>query len=94
MRDKGIDLHRGDAKITGPGQITIGDVQVETERIVLATGSDPIIPPVDGLADVHYWTNRDATESKEVPDSLVVLGGGPVGCELAQFYARLGTRTR
>ena len=91
LRDKGIDLHRGDAHIEGPGRIRIGDEEVETERIVLATGSDPIIPPVDGLADVHYWTNRDATGMKEVPGSVLVLGGGPVGVELAQALRRFGS---
>lgn len=92
LRDKGIDLHRGDARIAGPGRIDVGDEQIETERIVLATGSDPIIPPVDGLKDVDYWTNRDATGVKEVPESIVVLGGGPVGVELAQALRRFGAQ--
>jgi pyruvate/2-oxoglutarate dehydrogenase complex dihydrolipoamide dehydrogenase (E3) component len=92
LRDKGIDLHRGDARITGPGQIVVGDERIETERIVLATGSDPIVPPVDGLRDVDYWTNRGATGMKEVPESIVVLGGGPVGVELAQALRRFGAR--
>ena len=90
LRDKGIDLHRGNARIEGPGRIVVGDEQVETERIVLATGSDPIIPPVDGLKDVDYWTNRGATGMKEVPESIIVLGGGPVGVELAQALRRFG----
>jgi pyruvate/2-oxoglutarate dehydrogenase complex dihydrolipoamide dehydrogenase (E3) component len=90
LRDKGIDLHRGDARIVEPGKIVVGDEQIETERIVLATGSDPIIPPVDGLKDVDYWTNRGATGMKEVPESIVVLGGGPVGVELAQALRRFG----
>src|SRR4051794_29068290 len=90
VREKGIALHRGDAKITAPGRITVGDVEVETERIVIATGSAPIIPPVDGLADVPYWTNREGTALEELPASIVVLGGGPVGVELAQALRRLG----
>jgi pyruvate/2-oxoglutarate dehydrogenase complex dihydrolipoamide dehydrogenase (E3) component len=92
VREKGITLHRGDARITGPGQIRIGDVEVQTERIVLATGSDPIIPPVDGLRDVEYWTNREATALEELPESIIVLGGGPVGVELAQALSRFGAR--
>src|SRR4051812_6994724 len=90
LDEKGIALHRGDARITGPGRITIGETEVETERIVVATGSDPIIPPVDGLADVDYWTNREATALTELPASIVVLGGGPVGVELAQALRRFG----
>jgi pyruvate/2-oxoglutarate dehydrogenase complex dihydrolipoamide dehydrogenase (E3) component len=90
LRDKGIDLHRGSARITEPGKIVVGDEQIETERIVIATGSDPIIPPVDGLKDVDYWTNRGATGMKEVPESIIVLGGGPVGVELAQALRRFG----
>jgi pyruvate/2-oxoglutarate dehydrogenase complex dihydrolipoamide dehydrogenase (E3) component len=92
LRDKGIDLHRGQARIEGPGRIVVGDEQIETERIVLATGSDPVIPPVDGLKDVEYWTNREATGLKEVPESVVVLGGGPVGVELAQALSRFGAK--
>jgi pyruvate/2-oxoglutarate dehydrogenase complex dihydrolipoamide dehydrogenase (E3) component len=90
LRDKGIDLHRGDARIERPGRIVVGDEQVETERIVIATGSDPVIPPVEGLAQVDYWTNREGTGMKEVPESVVVLGGGPVGVELAQAIRRFG----
>jgi pyruvate/2-oxoglutarate dehydrogenase complex dihydrolipoamide dehydrogenase (E3) component len=92
VREKGITLHRGDAKITAPGRIKIGDVEVETDRIVLATGSDPIIPPVDGLREAGYWTNREATALEELPASLIVLGGGPVGVELAQALSRFGAK--
>lgn len=90
VRDKGIELYREDARIEGPGRVRVGEEVVETERIVIATGSDPVIPPVDGLADVDYWTNRDATGLKEVPESVIVLGGGPVGTELAQALSRFG----
>jgi pyruvate/2-oxoglutarate dehydrogenase complex dihydrolipoamide dehydrogenase (E3) component len=92
LREKGIDLHRGDAHIDGPGRITIGGETIETERIVVATGSDPVIPPVEGLKDVNYWTNREATGLTEVPESVVVLGGGPVGVELAQALRRFGAK--
>jgi pyruvate/2-oxoglutarate dehydrogenase complex dihydrolipoamide dehydrogenase (E3) component len=90
LREKGIDLHRGDARIEGPGRIRVGEQVLETERMVIATGSDPIAPPVDGLADVEYWTNREATGLRTVPQSVIVLGGGPVGTELAQALARFG----
>jgi pyruvate/2-oxoglutarate dehydrogenase complex dihydrolipoamide dehydrogenase (E3) component len=59
---------------------------------VIATGSTPAIPPVPGLDDVDYWTNVEATETLEAPPRLVVLGGGPVGCELAQFFQRVGSQ--
>ena len=92
VREKGIDLHRGSARIEGAGRIVIGDEEIETERIVLATGSDPVIPPVDGLAEVDYWTNREGTSLTEVPASVIVLGGGPVGVELAQALSRFGAK--
>jgi len=62
------------------------------DRLVVATGSSPAIPPVDGLDGVDYWTNQDATRTHEVPESLAVMGGGPVGAELAQFFARMGSK--
>jgi pyruvate/2-oxoglutarate dehydrogenase complex dihydrolipoamide dehydrogenase (E3) component len=91
LEEKGIRLLRGDARLTGPGAISVGDDEIETERIVLATGSEPIIPPIDGLRDLEgVWTNREATAANEVPERLVVLGGGPVGVELGQAFARMG----
>jgi pyruvate/2-oxoglutarate dehydrogenase complex dihydrolipoamide dehydrogenase (E3) component len=90
LRANGVDLHRGDAHVEGPGRITVGDETIETERIVIATGSDPIIPPIEGLAEVDYWTSREATSLTEVPESVIVLGGGPVGVELAQALRRFG----
>jgi pyruvate/2-oxoglutarate dehydrogenase complex dihydrolipoamide dehydrogenase (E3) component len=89
----GAEAVRGDARVAAPGRIEIkGGDPLDYDALVLATGSVPALPPIEGLADVDYWTSRDATGAKEVPASLVVLGAGPVGCELAQFYARLGTR--
>ena len=90
LRDKGIDLVREDVELEGPGKIRAGDRVIKAERVVLATGSDPVIPPVDGIADVDYWTNREATGMKEVPERAIVLGGGPVGVELAQALRRFG----
>ena len=91
LDDKGIELLRGDARIGGTGRVTVGGRDYETERIVIATGSEPIFPPIEGLADLEgVWTNREATGVKELPDSLLVLGGGPVGVEIAQAFARMG----
>jgi pyruvate/2-oxoglutarate dehydrogenase complex dihydrolipoamide dehydrogenase (E3) component len=87
---------RGWGKLTAPREVTVstpdGGVQVFTARkgVVLNTGTDPAVPAVDGLAETPYWTNRDAVTVEEVPASLIVLGGGPVGCELAQVFARFG----
>ncbi|MCT2591615.1 NAD(P)/FAD-dependent oxidoreductase [Streptomyces sp. N2-109] len=89
---KGGRFLRGRARLTSPGRVDV-DGQVLTPRrsIVLATGSRPQIPPVPGLDKVPYWTNREAIAVKEAPASLLVLGGGAVGCELAQAFARFGT---
>lgn len=90
---EGIDLFRGNGRIEGPGKVRVGDRVIETERIVLATGSSPIIPPVDGLSDVEgVWTNREATGVKEIPKTVVVMGAGPVGVEMAQILQRLGAQ--
>ncbi len=91
-RDQGVEVHRGEARITGPGRVAIAGAVLETDRIVIATGSDARIPAIDGRAQTGYWTNRDATTVKELPASIVILGGGPVGIELGQFFARFGTR--
>ncbi len=91
LDEKGIELIRGDAVISGAGAVSVGDGRHEAERIVIATGSEPVIPPIDGLRDLDgVWTNREATALKEVPDRLLVLGGGPVGVEIAQALSRMG----
>ncbi|MFD0384860.1 dihydrolipoyl dehydrogenase family protein [Streptomyces stramineus] len=69
-----------------------GEVFAARRGVVIATGTKPSVPPVPGLADVPYWTNRDAVAAKEPPRSLIVLGGGAIGLELAQVFARFGTR--
>jgi pyruvate/2-oxoglutarate dehydrogenase complex dihydrolipoamide dehydrogenase (E3) component len=88
----GGTLLRGHGVITAPGQVRVGDLVLRARRgIVIGTGSAPVIPPIDGLADTPYWTNHAAIEAEEVPRSLVVLGGGAVGAELAQVFARFGS---
>jgi pyruvate/2-oxoglutarate dehydrogenase complex dihydrolipoamide dehydrogenase (E3) component len=83
-------LVRGDGRVVSPGVVSVDGEELRYDRLVVATGSSPVVPPVvDG---VPYWTNKEATETTEVPETLLVLGGGPVGCELAQFFARLGSR--
>jgi len=91
LDDMGIDLFRGRGRIAGPGRVAVDDEEIETERIVLATGSDPIFPPIEGLEQLDgVWTNREATGVKEIPKRLLVLGGGPVGVEMAQVLRRFG----
>jgi pyruvate/2-oxoglutarate dehydrogenase complex dihydrolipoamide dehydrogenase (E3) component len=88
---KGGRFLRGAGRVAGPGRVEVGDVVVEAGRaIVLATGTDASIPPVDGLSDVPYWTNHEAIEVAELPSSIVVLGGGAVGVELGQVFSRFG----
>jgi pyruvate/2-oxoglutarate dehydrogenase complex dihydrolipoamide dehydrogenase (E3) component len=91
LTERRIDVVRGTGRVAAPGRVVVDDFELEYDRLVVATGSAPSLPPIDGLADVDYWTNREATQVREVPTSLVVIGAGPVGCELAQFFRRLGS---
>jgi pyruvate/2-oxoglutarate dehydrogenase complex dihydrolipoamide dehydrogenase (E3) component len=82
---------RGRAQLTGPGRVQVDGTSVEARRgVVLATGTVPSVPPVAGLADTPFWTNREAIEATTLPQSLIVLGGGAIGLELAQVFARFG----
>jgi pyruvate/2-oxoglutarate dehydrogenase complex dihydrolipoamide dehydrogenase (E3) component len=96
---KGGILVRGRGRITAPGEVTVtpadgGEPQALRARrgIVIGTGTTPAVPPIPGLAGTPFWTNHEAIETEHVPASLVVLGGGAVGCELAQVFARFGSR--
>ena len=91
LTDNGIDLIRGNGRLAGPGAVEVGGRRYTAGHIVLANGSDPVIPPIPGLAGLAgVWTNREATSMTEVPRRLLVLGGGPVGVEMAQAVRRLG----
>jgi pyruvate/2-oxoglutarate dehydrogenase complex dihydrolipoamide dehydrogenase (E3) component len=93
---KGGHLFRGTGRITGPGQVAVkmndgSDAELRARRgIVIATGTEPAVPPIPGLAGTPFWTNRDAVRAAEVPASMVVLGGGAIGVELCQVFARFG----
>jgi pyruvate/2-oxoglutarate dehydrogenase complex dihydrolipoamide dehydrogenase (E3) component len=76
--------------LAGPGKVEAGGETLEADHVLLATGSAPRIPDIDGLDEAGYWTNREAMEMNELPRSVVILGGGPVGAELAQMYKRFG----
>jgi pyruvate/2-oxoglutarate dehydrogenase complex dihydrolipoamide dehydrogenase (E3) component len=89
---KGGMFVRGRARIDGPGRVVVDERVLRVERaIVVATGTSPAIPPIPGLDQVDFWTNREAIQAKELPDSLVVLGAGAIGSELGQAMARFGT---
>jgi pyruvate/2-oxoglutarate dehydrogenase complex dihydrolipoamide dehydrogenase (E3) component len=93
---KGGHLVRGRGRITGAGQVTVAGAEgtrvfQARKGIVINTGTDPAIPPLDGLAGTPYWTNREIIQAERVPESLIVLGGGAIGAELAQVFARFGT---
>ncbi|HVE77013.1 MAG TPA: NAD(P)/FAD-dependent oxidoreductase [Actinomycetota bacterium] len=93
----GVKLFRGKARITGPGRVEASEngsltQTLECKSIICATGSVPIIPKVEGLEEAGYWTNREGTALDDIPSSIVVLGGGPMGVELSQVYARFGSK--
>jgi len=91
LAGKGIDLLRGTGRLAGPGVVDVDGVRHTATHVVLATGSDPVIPPIPGLRELEgIWTNREATGMKSLPRRLLVLGGGPVGVEMAQAARRLG----
>ncbi|HEY3775550.1 MAG TPA: NAD(P)/FAD-dependent oxidoreductase [Solirubrobacteraceae bacterium] len=88
--EMGVTIVKGDGRLAGPGAIDVAGRRIEAEQILVSTGSEPVIPPIDGLAESGYWTNREATALHELPRSAVICGGGPVGIELAQFMRRFG----
>src|SRR5918992_3675111 len=90
LEKQGAELVRGHAQVLEPGRVEVGDRELEYEHLIVATRSTPAVPPVEGLDALAYWGSREGTSTEEVPASLVVLGGGAVGVELAQFYARMG----
>jgi pyruvate/2-oxoglutarate dehydrogenase complex dihydrolipoamide dehydrogenase (E3) component len=86
-----VELVRGEGRVVRPGVVQAGGQELEYDTLVVATGSSPVSPLVEGLDGVEAWSTMDATSSHEVPASLVVMGGGVAGCELAQLYRRLGS---
>jgi pyruvate/2-oxoglutarate dehydrogenase complex dihydrolipoamide dehydrogenase (E3) component len=91
LADHGIDLLRGTGRLNGPGVVEVDGRRHTADHVVLANGADPVIPPVSGLRELEgIWTSREATSMKAVPRRMVVLGGGPVGVEMAQAVCRFG----
>jgi dihydrolipoamide dehydrogenase len=89
----GVTVMRGTGRVTAPGKVTVtpGDTILDYTDLVIATGSEPVAPPVDGLRDIQPWTTAEALTSADLPRRLVILGGGPAGCEMAQIYAAFGS---
>jgi dihydrolipoamide dehydrogenase len=87
---RGITVVKSTGRLAGPGRVETDGRLLEANRVIVATGSQPIVPPIDGLEAAGYWTNREATQLNEVPSSAVVIGGGAVGIELAQMLSRFG----
>jgi pyruvate/2-oxoglutarate dehydrogenase complex dihydrolipoamide dehydrogenase (E3) component len=92
LEEHGIELFRGEGRLDGERRVIVGDESLTARRVVVATGSGAAMPPIDGLDSVRAWNNRDATTAGHVPESMVVLGGGPVGAELSLAWSTLGTR--
>ena len=91
LEDRGIELFRGHGRLDGERKVRVDDdVLTARKAVVLAPGTAAVMPPIDGLAEVSAWSNREVTTTKQAPASLIVLGGGPVGCEMAQAWHSLG----
>ena len=91
LADNHIDLLRGTGRLAGPGAVEVDGQRPTADHVVLANGADPVVPPIPGLRELEgVWTNREATGMKAVPHRLLILGGGPVGVEMAQAVRRLG----
>ena len=94
LEDAGATTYRGEGVIAGPGRVRVTHDGVSHDlsatNIVLAVGSATKMPPIEGIGSIRTWTNKDATGARELPASLLVLGGGPTGVELAQVFRRFG----
>ncbi len=90
VENQGARLVRGRGMVKEPGLVMVGEEELPYDALLVSTGSVPVLPPIEGLASTPHWTNREATSASAVPESLVVVGGGAVGCELSQLYCRLG----
>lgn len=86
----GVDCIQGHATIKNPWEVEVEGKKLTAKNIIVASGAGPLVPPFDGLGDIKYYTTDDIWELREKPKSLLVLGGGPIGCELAQAFSRLG----
>ncbi len=88
---KGAVVVKGEGRIAGPGRVEANGEILETDNMIVATGSAPNVPPIEGIEDVPYWTNREATTTREVPRHALIVGGGPNGVEAGQWLSRFGS---
>ena len=88
----GVNVVQGEAKITSPYTVDVNGITITTRNIVIATGARPFVPPIKGIENINYLTSDNIWQLKEQPKRLIVLGGGPIGCELTQSFARLGSQ--
>lgn len=91
-RELGVDVQRGQARIVSPWIVEVDGQPITTRSIVIASGAEPFVPPISGIEDSGYLTSDTLWQLRELPPRLLVMGGGPIGCELAQAFARLGSR--
>ena len=87
----GVDVIKGEARVVSPWSVEVNGQTINAKNIIIATGAQPFVPPIDGIDSVDYYTSENLWEMREKPQNLVVLGGGPIGCELTQAFARLGS---
>ncbi len=92
FRDLGVDVFIGEGRFVGPDSVEVGGRRLEFRRAVIATGARPFVPPIPGCGEVGYLTNETVFTLTELPGRLGVIGAGPIGCELAQSFARFGSR--
>jgi dihydrolipoamide dehydrogenase len=93
LEERGVEVVRGHGRLTGERTVSVGDDELVARRaVVVATGSEPSIPPIEGLREAEPWTNRESTTTKTIPARLLILGGGVVGVEMAQAFATLGSK--
>ena len=88
----GVDVIKGEGRIVSPWHVEVNGKTISTRNIVIAAGAGPLVPPIPGIEDIDFWTSDNVWAIRELPRRLVVLGGGPIGCELAQSFARLGSK--
>jgi len=88
----GVDVIKGEARLVSPWEVEVNGRRISARSLIIATGARPLVPPIEGVDTVPYLTSDNLWELRQLPGNLVVLGGGPIGCELAQCFARFGSR--